>query len=108
MPKMVIWKFLLDRPENVFGSIEIEMPVGSEILSCQEQGGSLWLWALLNPAHEIKSELRTFHIVGTGKIFDYQEGLFKFIDTVQQSPFVWHVFEGWADWSAEDLKSSIV
>lgn len=81
--KKTIWKFELG-----FGKSTIEIPEGAKILTMQDQGGVLHLWAAVNPDADL--EKRHFVTVGTGGVIN--EGL-EYIGTYQESAFVWHVFE---------------
>lgn len=69
---------------------KIEMPKGAQIISCQYQYGELYLWVIAGTNNEI--ETRNFVIYGTGHEIDPNLGLFH-IATVQDGPFVWHIFE---------------
>ena len=89
---MVIWKFNL----KITDRQTVEMPFGANILSVQEQSGTLHLWAIVNPYAE--QERRLIEIVGTGNpMADVdKEDLARFhIATVQTrgGALVWHVFE---------------
>ena len=86
MSQHVIYKYPL---EEGIGSQQVELPAGARILCAQMQGPSLFLWAIVNPVHPF--EHRNFFVVGTGQPFP--EGTASYISTVQQGPFVWHVFE---------------
>lgn len=90
---ITIWKFALDHPKNVYGRVEIEMPIDAQVLSCQEQDGRLCLWAKVDIETADRTKTRAFYIAGTGKVLDPGERQYTFIDTVQQPPFIWHVFE---------------
>ena len=83
----VIWKY----PLEVMGEQDIEMPSG-RILSVQNQGGQLVLWAAVDPdaePHKVKIVIK-----GTGHPFewDHEEGTLSYFTSVQQGEFVWHVF----------------
>jgi len=65
----------------------IEMPVGATILSVQVQHESICIWA---EVEDYTSAGRTFRIVGTGNEVPEQ---CKYVGTVQQEPFVWHIYE---------------
>jgi len=65
------------------------MPLGAEIISVQSQGGAICLWAKCRK--DAQPSLREFVIVGMGHSFD-DAGL-RFIGTVQNNAFVWHIFE---------------
>lgn len=69
----------------------VEMPEGAEILSVQNQGGDVCIWALCAP--NAPKEARTFHIFGTGNPVCDNPG--RFVGTVQilDGALVWHVFE---------------
>ena len=69
------------------------MPVGAQILSAQEQGGILTLWAIVDD-DVLEHEQRRIIVLGTG--FDVPHYLSKdnFISTVQaHDGLVWHIFE---------------
>lgn len=80
----VIWKFLLTDD-----AIELMMPEGAKILDAQDQAGTWCLWAIVSP--EKPRQKRKFRVFGTGH--ELPEGHFGYIGTIQQEPFVWHVFE---------------
>lgn len=67
---------------------EINMPAGSAVLDIQIQNGQLTMWYLCDITRPIVST--TFRIFGTGIPADVKH--FHHIATVQQPPFVWHVF----------------
>ena len=68
------------------------MPSGAEILSVADQGGTLCLWAAVDAS--APTEKRMFEIVGTGGYLHPETGTSRrFISTVLQGSFVWHVFE---------------
>ena len=79
-----IWKYALEslRPQ------EITLRKNAEILSAQFQNEKLCLWVLLDTG-EIEETYR-IHIIGTG--FNINVKLDYYIGTVQQDPYVWHVF----------------
>jgi hypothetical protein len=76
---------------DIGGKALIDLPVGAEILTCQLQGASPCIWAIVDPGME--NELRTFYIIPTGNGFPKPKGLMKYIATIQPVPFVFHVFE---------------
>lgn len=80
----VIWKFHLASMVNVFA-----LPRGAKVLTAQIQAGLKQLWVEVDPGEE--TEDRTFLVIGTGLEFD-AAGLI-YVATVQQGPFVWHVYE---------------
>ena|SRR3990167_3802754 len=76
-------------------AIEVQMPAGAEILAFAPQGdepGNLFLWALVNPINPW--EIRRFVLRGTGHpIDDGSVSKATHVGTVQDGPFVWHLFE---------------
>jgi len=85
-----IWKFEF----KVQDDIKIEMPIGSEILTVQEQEGQSCLWALVDP--DYSTEIRRFDLFGTGHPIN--ENIVtsrKYIGTFQMESgkFVFHLFE---------------
>ncbi len=85
---MVIWEYVLEITDTQV----LEMPKGAEILSVANQRGKLCLWAACDP--DKVPEQRTIEIVGTGNSAIFCRR--KFIGTVLQVPFVWHIFERFA------------
>lgn len=82
---MVIFKYSL----KITNYQPLSLPTGAEILSIQDQDGSLCLWALID--ENAMLETRAFAVHGTGHfIFSPIE---KHLATVQQGGLVWHVFE---------------
>jgi hypothetical protein len=69
----------------------IAMPEEAQILSVQTQNGSPFLWALV----DIKniSENRKFCLRGTGHLFKGNEGRFIGTFQLQNSAFIFHLFE---------------
>lgn len=66
----------------------MELPKGAQVLSFQDQRGTLCLWASVDPEAPIQT--RQFHVVGTGHNVDPK---WTYVGTTQQGPFVWHLFE---------------
>lgn len=66
------------------------MPQGARILSVQDQRGRLCIWAQVDDSKP--KVARHFQIVDTGDPRTDMHRL-TFIGSVQQGPFVWHVFE---------------
>lgn len=83
---MTIWKFEL----TLAGRQYTEMPAGAEVLSADMQDGKLCIWAIVDPS--ATKERRYFEVYGTGTYMNPDSNL-RFIGTVQEPPFVWHVFE---------------
>lgn len=70
----------------------IEMPSGSKVISAGlDPQEDLCIWAIVNPENELES--RKFTIVGTGWPMGHELDNWKFIDTVKQGPYMWHVWE---------------
>lgn len=87
----VIYKYTLD----VSDFQELELPIGSEILTIQVQDGKAYLWALVNQ-DEIQKECRCIEIFGTGHQIGYDMGISrKYISTFQLygGSLVFHAFE---------------
>ncbi len=93
----VIWKYDL----KVTDEQVLDLPEGAQILSVQQQAGSLLagsplqLWALVDPDNAW--ERRFFHVVGTGNsmpILSRGECLTHLATVVTvRGALVWHVFE---------------
>lgn len=83
--KSSIWKFPL-HPSDVS---EINMPRGANVLCVQMQGELPTLWAEVNTA--ALNVTRTFAVYGIGH--PLHVGARSYIGTVQDGPFVWHVYE---------------
>lgn len=86
MPKS-IYKYpfpVEDRPE-------LWLPRGARVLSIQDQGGKLCLWAEVDP--EAPKEERRFFLFGTGH--RVVGGPMRFLTTVQMAggKLVWHIYE---------------
>jgi hypothetical protein len=78
------------------------MPAHAQVLSVQMQPPHPMpmLWALHpKPETAITLEERRFQLFGTGRDIDMEQvlrdehGQWKHVATVQDGPFVWHVFE---------------
>lgn len=83
----VIWKY----PIQVTDAQIIMMPKGAEILSANNQGGNLCIWAKVSQQAGVPLEARKIRIYGTGHPHDIISG--RFINTVLIAFYVWHVFE---------------
>jgi hypothetical protein len=68
----------------------VEMPIGAKILSIQNQNNQPYIWALVDT--DAECDFRYFTIVGTGHDFPEADD-FTYINTIQDGPFVWHIFE---------------
>ena len=71
------------------GENSIALSIGAEILSIQMQKGSICMWALEDP--DATTWVRNFVVYGTG--WDIGDNPGKYIGTVQDDIFVWHIFE---------------
>jgi len=74
--------------EGKIGIFELEMPKGAKILSCQMQKDILCIWALVDKFKSTKKSV--FNVYGTGLDIDPTDK--EYISTVQNGPFVWHIF----------------
>ncbi len=84
-----IWKYPIDLDDLQ----TVYMPDGAAIISADLQGGCITLWALVDLTAPRCA--RDIAIVGTGHPVPLGAG--AFLGTVQQPPFVWHLFEIWRD-----------
>jgi hypothetical protein len=82
---------ILKYPLELVSSQRISMPTAAQILSVQMQQDRLVLWALVQ--EERRQEGRSFDIYGTGEAIDIDRGTGKYVATVQQNEFVWHIFD---------------
>lgn len=69
----------------------ILMPINSIILTCQQQGHSLQIWAIVDDKEPL-TETRAIQAFGTGHSIDDLENK-KYISTVQLDELVFHIFE---------------
>lgn len=82
---LTIYKYAL----AILSQQPIRMPKGAKILSVDCQRDTICLWAEVDCKQS--EEVRWIGIVGTGR--RVPEGDRRFIGTVQQRQFVWHVYE---------------
>jgi hypothetical protein len=83
-----IWKF----PLALVSPYQITMPKGAEILTVQRQGDAACIWAIVDPNAD--RERRVFEVFGTGQPMHDGIGVEReYVNTFQQGPYVWHVFE---------------
>jgi len=66
----------------------VEMPKGAQILDVQIQYETFCVWAIVDPEQEMVQ--RKISIIGTGQKVNGG----KYIATIQNSIFVWHIFDG--------------
>lgn len=69
----------------------LDLPVGSRVLTAQMQGGNLFIWAEVDPEAPIES--RFFRIFATGLHHGVDFSRYLYLATIQDGPFVWHVYE---------------
>lgn len=70
----------------------IDLPGHAEILRVGVQGGAIYLWAVV-ATNTMLVESRTFDVVGTGNPVPGDATEDNYLGTVEDGPFVWHVFE---------------
>jgi len=80
-----IWKFPIPADGGT-----VQMPKGAEVLSVGLQGNDIQVWALVDPSKSTTP--RHFHVRGTGHACSIAGE--KFIGTIFDGSFVWHVFDG--------------
>jgi len=83
---MVIYKYNLQFTDFQ----QVIMPIGAMILSVEMQGNLICIWAMVDQS-QTKTERRGIEIFGTGQPMSDRER--KYIGTVLDGQFVWHVFE---------------
>ena len=91
-----IWKYQLEISSKWQ---EIKMAKGSEILSVQIQNNKICMWVSVPDNSE--KENRIFITIGTGKDFN-PIGL-KYISTIQEGIYLWHIFERVEQWHSKQL-----
>jgi len=74
----------------LIGAVQkLPIPSEADVLTAQIQGGALVIWA--STPVNYKATGRAFKILGTGNGEVYSND--RYISTVQEGAFVWHVFE---------------
>lgn len=89
---MKIFKYPLPRNPNEYGICAVTMPADAKIISSAVVGGEVVIYAATSEptGKKIQKEIL---IVGTGKeILDDTMETWKFLGTVVQGVFVWHIF----------------
>ena len=81
-----IWKYPLEHGTEQ----HIRMPKGAEVLTVQIQNDHVCMWAEVSPDEPL--EERRFHVIGTGHRMPADA--WHYLGTIQQGPFVWHIYEG--------------
>ncbi len=87
-------KYIYKYPLRMVNVQALELPVGAEILSVEEQHGHIMVWALVDP--EQHKELHRIEIIGTGEdIMTDEKFTRKHLGTVQlaMGTLVFHVFK---------------
>jgi len=80
------------------------MPRGYEILSFGEQGGNLFIWAVVDPSAPLVDA--NILVIGTG--WEYDDDPCRFIGTVlTKSGFVWHCFEWHIPLTEEEFRKML-
>jgi hypothetical protein len=82
-------KTIYKYPIEITDEQTVSMPIGAQILSAQMQGTQLCIWALVEVGNVNCN--RRVRIFGTGNTVKL-DGNWKFVDSVQERIFVWHVF----------------
>lgn len=77
-------------PLRLTDTQNVVMPRGARILTVQMQNAVPTLWAEVDPTDSV-GEQRHITIIGTGNGHTSPHSLY--LGTVQDGPFVWHVFE---------------
>jgi len=80
--KKVILKY------EVINGTMLEIPRG-KCIHVEYQGKDLQSWWEVDP--DGRPRMIKFHVYGTGEIYEHRTYKY-YIGTVQQGPFVWHVF----------------
>jgi hypothetical protein len=97
-----IWKY----PITIDDAFELELPQSHKILKVGRQGDDYYMWVFVSTfTGKVKRRFRLFgtgHPIPGGPMFMsdtevciYQDegGHLRYVDTIFQAPFVWHLFE---------------
>lgn len=84
-----IYKYPITSSQSPVSVCTIRVSKNSKPLSIQIQNNWICVWSLVDTEEPLV--LREFLIVGTGHLIP-EEGA-TYLGSVQQPPFVWHVFE---------------
>ena len=89
-----IWKY----PIIITDRQTITIPVDAEILTVALQDDIPCIWAMVDT--EVPPEIRHIEIFGTGNPIPFERGITnrKYIGSLHQNYFVWHVFENLEIW----------
>ena len=71
---------------------EVLLPKDAIVLKAGMQGNTMFIWALVDPTEQTHIE-RTFEVIGTGHPFEHEYLKHRFVDTIFDGPFVWHIWE---------------
>lgn len=82
-------KTIYKYPIEITDEQTLSMPEGAQVLSAQMQGNTLCIWALVDSGNFNCD--RRVRIFGTGNPV-VLDGNWKFVDSVHERIFVWHVF----------------
>lgn len=82
-------KTIFKYPLDVVDTQVIKLPKGADPFTAQFQSDQLCIWAAVDTDAELED--REFRIIGTGQPLDLS-GVFRYLSTVQQGSFVWHIF----------------
>lgn len=89
-----IYKYTPARNPNTYGEFSLQLPYGCNVLSVAiDPQGVLCIYAEVNTEEQQTQEV-LLYVLGTGKEFinSSRKELYKFLGTVIQGPFVWHVY----------------
>ena len=90
---ITIFKYLIHPSRSV---VPVEAPEEAQFMHVAEQGGQLYVWAIVNP--DLPTRTYSFYVIGTGwNLLDVIGAdllrFLKYVGTVNTSiGFVWHVF----------------
>lgn len=87
-----VWKFRLTSTSSggiLLSHGRISVPIGSTFLHCGIQAGYITAWLSVDPK-ERHTEPWAWRLVSTGE--DYEPGNIKHFATIQDGPYVWHLF----------------
>lgn len=68
------------------------LPKDALVLKAGMQNGGLYIWVLVDPNEQTHTE-REFEVIGTGHPFEHEYLKHRFVDTIFDGPFVWHIWE---------------
>ena len=82
-------KTIYKYPIEITDEQTVSIPIGAQVLSAQMQGTQLCIWAMVDSTNFNCN--RRVRIFGTGNPVELDSN-WKFVDSVQERIFVWHVF----------------